>query len=111
MTQWGVLLLCAYIALGATSRLTRRQAGRAAAALTAIVIAVALVEYSGPTPTDKYIPNIDSAVYGTGRAPVPGPQTPAASEDVTGVSAANWFNTDHRPFLMGSGSNGGGGGG
>ena len=60
MTEWGMLLLCAYIALGATGRLTRRQAGRAAVALTVIVIAVAMVEYSSTTPTDKYIPNVDA---------------------------------------------------
>jgi hypothetical protein len=111
MTQWGVLLLCAYIALGATSRLTRRQAGRAALALTLIVIAVVMVEYSSTTPTDKYIPSIDSSVYSTGRPPLPGPGTPATSEDVTGVKAATWLSTDHRPLVNGSGSSVGGGGG
>jgi hypothetical protein len=107
MTQWGMLLLCAYIALGATSRLTRRQAGRAAVALTAVVIAVALFDYSSSTPTDKYIPNFDSAVYATGRAPQPGPQTPSTSEDVTGVTPATWFNTDHRPIVNNAGGGGG----
>jgi hypothetical protein len=111
MTQWGMLLLCAYIALGVTTRLTRRQAGRAAVALTVVVIAVAMVEYSSTTPTDKYIPNLDSTVYATGRPPQPGPETPPTSEDVTGVKAATWLSTDHRPLLNGSGSSGGGGGG
>ena len=106
MTQWGVLLLCAYIALGATSRLTRRQAGRAALALTVIVIAVVMVEYSSTTPTDKYIPTIDSGVYATGQPPIPGPGTPSTSEDVTGVKAATWFNTDHRPVVSGNGGGG-----
>ena len=103
MTEWGMLLLCAYIALGATGRLTRRQAGRAAAALTVVVIAVVTVEYSTTTPTDKYIPNVDSAVYATGRPPQPGPGTPPTSEDVTGVKAATWFNTDRRPIANGGG--------
>lgn len=95
MTQWGMLLLCAYIALGATSRLTRRQAGRAAATLTVIVVAVALLEYSSTTPTDKYIPSRDSSVYATGRTPQPFESTPTG-EDVTGVKPATWFTTDHR---------------
>jgi hypothetical protein len=105
-----MLLLCAYIVLGATSRLTRRQAGRAALALTVIVIAAAMVEYSGTTPTDKYIPSVDSAVYATGRTPQPGSGTPSTGEDLTGVKAATWFSTDHRPLVNGSGSSGGGGG-
>jgi hypothetical protein len=111
MTQWGMLLLCAYIVLGATSRLTRRQAGRAAVALTVVVIAVAMVEYSSATPTDSYVPSIDSGVYATGPPPQPGPGTPASSEDVTGVKAATWFSTDHRPLVNASGSSNSGGGG
>ena len=110
MTQWGMLLLCAYIALGATSRLTRRQAGRAAVALTVVVIAVAMIEYSSTTPADKYIPVVDSDVYASGRAPLPGETLPT-SEDVTGVKAATWLTTDHRSSLNGTGSSGGGGGG
>lgn len=106
MTAWGMFLLVAYIALGATSRLTRRQAGRVAAALTVIVIAGAMAVYSSTTPTDKYIPAIDSSVYATGRPPLPGPGTSPASEDVTGVQAANWFSTDHRPLVSGSGGGG-----
>ena len=106
MTQWGMLLLCAYIVLGATSRLTRRQAGRAAAALTIIVIAVAMFEYSSSTPTDKYIPSIDSEVYATGQPSQSGPGTPPTGEDVTGVKAATWFNTDHRPIVSGNGGGG-----
>jgi hypothetical protein len=104
MTQWGMLLLCAYIALGATSRLTRRQAGYAAAAVTVVVIAVAMIGYSRGTPTAKYIPNLDSAVYATGRPP-PAYSSPPTSEDVTGVKPANWFSTDHTPLV-----NDGGGG-
>src|SRR4051794_26040903 len=95
MTQWGMLLICAYIALGATSRLTRRQAGRAALALTVVVIAVAMVKYSSSTPTDKYIPGFDSPLYATGRPPQPFESTPT-SEDVTGARPATWFTTDHR---------------
>jgi hypothetical protein len=103
MTQWGMLLLCAYIALGVTSRLTRRQAGRAAVALTVVVIAVALAEYSSSTPTSKYIPGTDSWVYATGAPPLPGPESPI-SENVTGAKATTWFNTDHRGLASGGGS-------
>jgi hypothetical protein len=103
MTQWGMLLLCAYIALGVTSRLTRRQAGRTAAALTVVVIGLVIVQYKSSTPTDKYIPNVDSAVYASGRPPQPGPDTPFTSEDVTGVKAATWFNTVHSPLVNGGG--------
>jgi hypothetical protein len=105
MTQWGMLLLCAYIALGATGRLTRRQAGRAAFALTVVVIAVATATYSSSSPTDKYIPTTDASVYATGREPPP--VTGASSnptEDVTGVKAATWSTTDH----SNAGSGGGG---
>ena len=106
MTEWGMLLLCAYIALGATGRLTSRQAGRVAAALTIGVIAIAMVKYSTTTPTDKYIPNSDSSVYATGSPSLPGPGNPSTSEDVAGITPATWFNTDHNPV---TGSSGGGG--
>lgn len=107
MTQWGMLLLCAYIALGATGRLTRRQAGRAAFALTVVVIALALVQYSSTTPTDKYIPNVDAGVYENGQLPQTGTGTLATSEDEGGAQAATWFSTDHRPLVGGSGGGGG----
>ena len=110
MTQWGMLLLCAYIALGATSRLTRRQAGRAAFALIVVVIAAAIVSYKISTPTDKFIPFSDSQVYATGRPPQPGTQPSSyPTEDVTGVKAATWVTTVHSD--TGSGSNDAGGGG
>jgi hypothetical protein len=111
MTQWGMLLLCAYIVLGATSRLTRRQAGHTAFALTVVVIAAAMLEYSSATPTDRYIPNVDSAVYANGRPTQAGPEVPLTSEDLTGVQAATWMSTEHRPLVNPSGSSGGGGGG
>jgi hypothetical protein len=106
MTQWGVLLLCAYIALGATGRLTRRQAGSAALALTIVVVGVAMAQYSSSTPTDPYIPSVDSGVYATGRPPLPGPGTPPNSEDVTGVQGATWLTTRHTPLVSGSGGGG-----
>jgi hypothetical protein len=109
MTQWGMLLLCVYIALGATSRLTRRQAGRAAVAVTVVVIAVAMAEYSSTTPTDKYIPMEDSSVYETGPPALPAPET-SISEDVTGAKSATWFSTDHSP-IAGVQTSGAGGGG
>jgi hypothetical protein len=103
MTEWGVLLLCAYIALGATGRLTRRQAGRAAFALTVIVIAVVMIGYSSTTPTDKFVPKVDSDVYLTGRPPQPSSGVPLSAEDVTGVKPATWFSIDHRPLVNGGG--------
>jgi len=105
MTQWGMLLLCAYIVLGATSRLTRRQAGRAALALTIVVIVAALIEYSSTTPTDRYIPSVDAQVYATGPPPQVGPPAPD-SEDVTGIQPATWSSTDHTPLVNGSGGGG-----
>jgi hypothetical protein len=102
MTQWGMLLLCAYIALGATGRLTRRQAGRAALALTVVVIAVAMAHYSSSTPKSKYIPGVDSWVYESGPPALPGPESPT-SLDVTGAKPATWFTTDHRPLVSGGG--------
>jgi hypothetical protein len=103
MTQWGMLLLCAYIALGATGRLTRRQAGCAAAALTVIVIGVAMAKYSNTTPTDKYIPATDSSVYATGAPALTPPGTPSTAEDVTGAKPATWFSTAHEPVVNGGG--------
>lgn len=91
-----MLLLCAYIVLGATGRLTWRQAGGVALAVTIVVIGVVLVNYSHTTPIDKYVPLVDSNVYSTGKAnQVPSLARPN-SEDVTGVTAATWLTTDHR---------------
>jgi len=103
MTQWGILLLCAYIALGATSRLTRRQAGLAAAALTVLVIGFAMAKYSSTTPTDKYIPATDAAVYATGRLQQPGSGTESTNENEAGVEAATWLSTDHAALTNGGG--------
>lgn len=44
MTQWGFVLLIAYVSLGA-SRLTWRKAGRVATVLTAVVLAAVFVSY------------------------------------------------------------------
>lgn len=108
MTDWGFLLLGAYIVLGATHRLTRRQAGTVALALTAIVIAAALVQYTHSQPSDKYIPYVDATVYQTGRPATPVNGGTATTEDVTGVQPANWFTTNHNPNLGGGSSDGGG---
>jgi hypothetical protein len=106
MTEWGMLLLCAYIALGATHRLTQRQAAGAALALTVVVVAVVMVHYSTTTPTDKYIRAIDATVYATGN---PAENTgPPTTEDQAGVKAATWVTTDHRPGVI-AGSPGDGG--
>jgi hypothetical protein len=104
MTEWGMLLVCAYIALGATGRLTRRQAGRAAFALTVVVIVAAVIGYRASTPVDKYIPMTDATIYRTGRPPPPTFPPQSITEDQTGATAATWFTTDH-------GASGGGGGG
>jgi hypothetical protein len=102
MTEWGMLLLCAYIALGATGRLTRRQAGRAAVAVSIIVIAGAMITYSRTTPTDKYIPSADAPVYLTGQTQQGVPSS-VPTEDVTGVKPANWFSTNHGAITGGGG--------
>lgn len=100
MTEWGMLLLCAYIALGATGRLTWRQAGRVALVLTAIVITVVMFSYSSSTPSDKYIRSIDATVYQTGKEPRTGVPS---SEDAAGAQAATWGTSDHSDNGLGSG--------
>ncbi len=106
MTEWGMLLLCAYIALAATNRLTQRQAGGVALALTVVVIAVVMIHYRLTTPTDKYIRALDATVYPTGNpAQNAGPPT---TEDQSGVKAATWLTTDHTPGAI-AGNTGAGG--
>lgn len=106
MTEWGMLLLCAYIALAATNRLTQRQAGGAALVLTLVVVAVVMVHYRSATPTDKYIRALDATVYLTGN---PTQTTgPPSTEDHSGVQAATWLTTDHRPGVI-AGNPGSGG--
>jgi hypothetical protein len=106
MTEWGMLLLCAYIALAATNRLTQRQAGGAALVLTVVVVAVVMVHYRTATPQDKYIRALDATVYATGNpAASTGPPT---TEDQAGVRAATWLTTDHTPGVI-AGSTGDGG--
>jgi Na+(H+)/acetate symporter ActP len=107
MTEWGMLLLCAYIALGATGRLTWRQAGRVALALTAVVITVAVVSYKSGTPTDQYIPSVDATVYKTGN-PFENTGGKPTSEDQAGAAAASWLSTDHSYNATASASSGGG---
>lgn len=99
MTQWGALLLCGYIALGATSRLTRRAAGRVALVLTVAVVTVAMLAYMRHTPADKYYKNTDATVYATGvRYPSPSTGLNASStEDVSGVQPATPGNTVTTP--------------
>ena len=67
MTQWGMLLLCVYIALGVSRSTTRRQAGRIALVLTAVVIGVVMISYttSGPSvPTPTLSDNIPTTTNG-----------------------------------------------
>lgn len=104
MTQWGMLLLCAFIALG-VGRATWRKAGHLAFVLIVVVLTVVMVGYLHSTPLDKYIPSIDDSVYATGKPPtVINDPNAATDEDVTGVTAATWATTDHTPL---STSNGG----
>jgi hypothetical protein len=107
MTEWGMLLLVAFIALGATDRLKWRQAGAAALGLTVIVIAGVMVSYSTSTPQDKYIRSIDATVYATGN-PASNGGTPS-TEDLSGVQAATYSNTDHSASATEAASSGGGG--
>lgn len=106
MTEWGMLLLCAFIVLGATDRLSWRKAGGAALILTVIVLGLVMVGYSRSTPTDKYIPSIDATVYATGN---PASNAVPSTENLTGVQAATWTSTDHSG-IGGSGSSDSGGG-
>ena len=102
-----MLLLCAYIALGATGRFTWRQSGRIAFALTVVVIAVVMVKYSQSTPTDQYLRSIDATVYATGN-PAENTGAPPSTEDHTGVKAATWLSTDHAYDSSQTGSSGDG---
>lgn len=106
MTKWGVLLLGTYIALGVTRRLTQRQAGGIALAVTLVVVGVAFISYRTSTPTDKYIKAVDATVYATGD---PAQETgPPTTEDQAGVKAATWLTTNHTPGVL-AGNTGGGG--
>jgi hypothetical protein len=104
MTQWGMLLICVYIGLGAAGRLTWRKAGRIALGVTTVVIAAAIVSYMHTTPTDKYYRNVDASVYATGY-----PYGTQSTEDTTGVQPANYKNTVAGIPAAGSSSNGGAG--
>ena len=99
MTEWGMLLLCAYIALAATNRLTQRQAGGVALALTVVVVAVMMIHYQTTTPSDKYIKALDATVYATGN-PLQVTTGPPTTEDQAGVQPATWLTTDHTPGVI-----------
>jgi hypothetical protein len=107
MTEWGMGLLVAFIALGATDRLTWRQSGRVAFVLTVIVIVVVVAKYSSTTPTDKYVRSLDATVYATGN---PASDQVPSLENLTGVQAATWANTDHSDVNLGTGGSSDGGG-
>ncbi len=104
MTSWGAFLLCSYIALGASSRVSRRQAGRLALVVTAVVVAIAMVSYTHSTPTDKYYRDVDSTVYATGQPAPALDQNTATTEDETGVQAATLGNTVLGTIGTGGGS-------
>ena len=115
MTEWGMLLICLYIGLGA-SGLTWRKAGQIALGVTTLVIAAAIVSYMHTTPSDKYYRNVDANVYATGY-PYGAPTTSSgtsvpssqSTEDTSGVQPANYKNTVVTSPAAGSSSNGGAG--
>ena len=83
MTQWGMLLLCVYIALG-LSRVSWRTAGRLALALTVVVIGTAIISYkhSGP-PLPTW--NVGGTPADAVNAGVPvSPGTAASTESTAG---------------------------
>jgi hypothetical protein len=108
MTQWGMLLLCSFIVLGATGRISWRKSGRIALVLTGIVMTVVVIGYARKTPNDKYIRSIDSTIYATGNTyPVGwgnGTKTTPSTEDTSGIQAATWQSTDHSSAATGSSS-------
>lgn len=87
MTQWGMLLLCAYIALG-VGRSSWRKAGRFALVLTTVVIAVAMVSYlhSGPPAPSSNVggSDINSAAASSVTGAAAGSTDPATSENTAG---------------------------
>ena len=103
MTPWGGLLLCAYIALGATHRVSRRRAGQLALVLTLVVVGYAMVGYMRSTPTDKYYTHVDATVYATGQPAPALDSNTATTEDVTGVQPATPANTVGAPLVNGAG--------
>jgi len=104
MTQWGAFLLCAYIALGASSRLSRRTAGQLALVLTVAVVGIAMLHYMHSTPTDKYYKDVDATVYATGQPAAALDQNTATTEDETGVQPATPRDTISTPLVSGGGS-------
>jgi hypothetical protein len=81
VTQWGMLLLCVYIALG-VSRASWRKAGRLAVVFTVIVIGIVMAQYTSKTPK-----LVISPLNGTnsGNLSSPAQNTDSAnSEDTTG---------------------------
>jgi hypothetical protein len=104
MTQWGALLLCGYIALGTTSRLSRRRAGQIALLLTVAVVGVSMVRYMHTTPTDKYYKDVDATVYATGQPAAALDPNTSTTENVTGVQPATPGNTVGTSVAAGDGS-------
>ncbi len=79
MTQWGMLLLCVYIALG-VGRFSWRTAGRLALVVTVIAIVAVVVSYTHSGP-----PLPTSNVAGQQVSVTPGTQpNRATTEDTTG---------------------------
>jgi hypothetical protein len=76
MPQWGVGLLCVYIVLG-LSRTTWRKAGRLVFAVTAIVIALAMLSYMHSTPQPIFTKAPNGQL-------VPAPQQPGATQKPSG---------------------------
>lgn len=81
MTQWGVLLLCAYIVLG-VSKFSRRVAGRLALVVTVLVIGAATVSYMTTGPA---VPTANLGGTPLGSAPATS-NDPQSTEDTAGRS-------------------------
>jgi hypothetical protein len=99
MTQWGMLLLCVYIALG-LSRVSWRTAGRLALVVTVVVIGAAIVGYkhSGPPLPSWNVGGTPADAINAGRAVPPGTapsteSTAGRSQEVNNVSTTGTSTT------------------
>jgi hypothetical protein len=81
VTQWGVVLLCAYIVLG-VSRFSRQVAGRLALVVTVLVVGGATVSYMTTGPA---VPTANLGGTPLGSAPATG-SDPQNTEDTAGRS-------------------------
>lgn len=110
MTQWGMLLLCVFIALG-VSRTSWRKAGRLALVMTTIVIAVAMLSYMHSTPHGTYVKDVDAPIYATGNIDSGVHPNSHSTEDTSGIVPANSGTESSIGLTGNTGTAGGGSGG